>query len=267
MFDYFNFLSNKNNYDKCIIESLIDNFFIEISKDIISYMNIFHLSEIIINNLLRILLKINVISENIDYVYNYLEKKYKTEKKEIKENINLFEKNNRFLENKKFKLERLKKNIKKKMYLLSKKKSPYCEKTIHYYSYNKKEFLLNNKLNSIICIKPKYLKKTKFDINNSDNSNLKVINQKQNLIKYLTSYSKENSFVKKQKNHSKIISKSEMVNIKIESPFSSSKNSKNINNKSKEIKYILNNKNNKSSDNKKKEIEKSFFFYDNKKIF
>ena len=247
----FNLFNNNNNYDK----TLIDNFFIEISNDIILYLNIYHLSEIIINYLLRILIKINVISENIEFLYNYLEKKYKKEKNEIKEKINIFEKENLDLKSRKIELEKLRKYIERKKNLLSKKKSPYCEKTICYHNCNKKELLLNNKMNSIICIKPEYLNLTNFDINKN---NMKIINQKQSLIKYLTNYSKENANNKKSDtNHSKIISKSEMLNIEIESPFSSGNKNKFeakienkdnipkniINNKTIEMKYIFKNKN------------------------
>ena len=71
---YQNFFLNLN-MKKRDIKSLINDFFNSISSAIFSYKNTFKLSEIIINYILRLLFKINILSENVNNGIYFLENK------------------------------------------------------------------------------------------------------------------------------------------------------------------------------------------------
>ena len=226
-FKILNYLNSKSISNIYEINSLINNFFSELSSEIVLFQKKIKITQSAVNFILRILIKIIIITENIECIINYLENTYEEQKKEIEEGIYDIEKNIILLKDKKIKLEKMRNNMVQNMKIFSDKKSPYFEKTISKSNSFNKELLLNNKINSIIRLKPDKLKKAKSYYNVKKNINTKIMNQKNNLNKCLTNYNKD--IINKrifQKYHSRKISNSKIKNIDILSSCSSSNKNK-----------------------------------------
>ena len=254
--EFYLYLNNNNINNN--IKLLINNYFSSISSAIISYQNIIKLSENVINFLLRIILKINIIGENVNNIINYLENNHKVRKNDLKEKINKIQKEITDLEHKKMYLEKFKKNLIKNINVTSKSNSPYCEKIVNKTRSNQKEVILNKKISTIIHSSTDYLNKSK----SSSIGKKKFLNEntEKKMSKYLTSNRKEKSNMKKISiYHSKNASKSNIIKNGISCYYSSEKKNKfktkinfskniikNYLNKPREVKYFSNNKNNKS---------------------
>ena len=173
---------------------IVNNYFSSISSAIISYNNDNKISKNIINVLLRIILKVNIIWENSNNIINYLKSFHKSQKNDIIENINKTQNEILDLGNKKINLQ--------KMEILainafSNNNSPYCDKIITKSKSKQKELLLNKKMSTIFHSCSDYLNKSKS--NSIGNKNLNNNKSKKNITKYLTSCQKEKLHCKKIK--------------------------------------------------------------------
>ena len=189
------YLNNKDNKDKYDFTSLINNFFNVISLSITSYKNKLEFSKIIINILLRILLKINIISENIENDINFLKYKYEEEKKIIEQNINKIKQEIINLSQKQVKLETLKMNMKQNIDIFSNKNTPFYDKTIRQSKSSVKELILNKKISSIIHnFKENKNKSKSLSINKNNACYFNYSNKKKNFnfSEYLTSTTDNN---------------------------------------------------------------------------
>lgn len=109
---------------------MIDNFFNAISSGIISYKNIYKISQIITKFILRIIFKIDILSENIGDTIDYLKNKYEKKKNYLNQKIDEIKKLVMNLNKQKLNLELIEKNKKENLEFFSIKNSPYCEKTV-----------------------------------------------------------------------------------------------------------------------------------------
>ena len=140
---YTNFYSNLANNKSPNTDIIINNFFHNISSPISTSI----LSKIpykYINLLLHFLLKVNVVSESINEIINFLEKEYKKQKNDIKDRIEKSEIKIKAIQAKKDELVELKNKINGKIEMFSQKKSPFCEKVVYEKKLNKKELKLSN---------------------------------------------------------------------------------------------------------------------------
>lgn len=193
--DFFIYLNNKK---KCNINSMIDNFFNVISSSIISYKNIFKLSQIVTKFILRILFKINILSESIGDIINYLKNKYEKEKNDLNQKIDEIENLLIILNKQKLNLELIKKNKKENLEFFSIKNSPYCEKTVSKNKDKKKELALSNKISSIMRIYTEYNNKSKSYSLKKKTIKKIYKNEKKNLSKFLTSNCKDANDIQSQ---------------------------------------------------------------------
>ena len=211
--EFYNYL-NKNKIHN--IYSLINNFFDEMSSKIKSYKNIIECPEIIINYLLRIILKINIISENVDILINYLENK--NEENNIKQIIDKIKKDILNLNQKKMNLEIAKNNIKQNienMNFISNKNSPFCEKTVYKINVKNKELILNKKISSMIHNFIEYNNKSKSFSMRKNNTHHYINNDKKDkksLTQYLTNDFKDSNGIKKFTSFSNKILKTKISN-------------------------------------------------------
>ena len=129
------FLKNNQSTDKNI---LVNNFFFKISK-LISTSNS---DEQYINILLKILIKLNIISDKINKIIKFLDTEYKSKSSEIQNQISEKEKKTNSLEIKKVELTQLKNIIIEKTKILKRRKTPFYERI-------KNSDIHNNLLNSI----------------------------------------------------------------------------------------------------------------------
>ena len=183
--DFFICLNKKKKHN---INSMIDNFFNIISSGIISYKNIYRLSQMITKFILSILFKIDILSENIGDTINYLKNKYEEQKNDLNQKIDEIKKLVMNLNKQKLNLELIEKNKKENLEFFSIKNSPYCEKTV---SDKKKELALNNKISSIMRIYTEYNNKSKsFTLKKKTISKI-YKNEKKNLNKFLTNNYKD----------------------------------------------------------------------------
>ena len=140
---YSNFYSNLSNNKSPNIDIIINNFFHNISSPISTSI----LSKTpykLINLLLHFLLKVNVVSESINEIINFLEKDYKKQKNDIKDRIEKSEIKIRAIQAKKEELVDLRNKLNKKIQMFSLKNSPFCEKVVYEKKLNKKELTLIN---------------------------------------------------------------------------------------------------------------------------
>ena len=180
---YLNLNIKKNN-----INSLMNDFFSSLSSAIFSYKNTFKLSEIIINYILRLLLKINILSENVNKGFYFLENKSEERINDVKKKIDNIKKEIIGLNQKKIKLELIRKNKKENLEIFSIKNSPFCEKTVNMLKASQKEILLNNKISSIMNLYTEYNNKSRSCSIKKNNTSSNIINKtKKNLTKFLTS--------------------------------------------------------------------------------
>ena len=194
--DFFIYLNNKK---KSNINSMIDNFFNAISSGIISYKNICKLSQIVSKLILKILFKINILSESIGDTIDYLKNKYEKKKNELNQKIEEIENLMMELNKQKLNLELIEKNKKENLEFFSIKNTPFCEKTVSKTKDKKKELALSNKISSIIRIY------TEYNNNKSKSYTLKKKtirkihkNGKKNLSKFLTSNCKDTNDIHSQ---------------------------------------------------------------------
>ena len=197
---YQNFFLNLN-MKKRDIKSLINDFFNSISSAIFSYKNTFKLSEIIINYILRLLFKINILSENVNNGIYFLENKSEERINDVKKKIDNIKKEIIGLNQRKLKLELIKKNKKENLEIFSIKNSPFCEKTVNKLKASQKEIVLNNKISSIMNLYTENNNKSRSCSIKKNNTNSNIINKaKKNLTKFLTSeYSDNNDGIDKQR--------------------------------------------------------------------
>ena len=182
---YFDFFSHLNNNKIYNVNNLIKKFFFDITVKISSQI-ICKCPEKIINILLYFLLKINIISENIEKIIHYLDKEYKEQKNEINQKINDIEKKNSVLQLKIIELKNLKNKINEKIDIFSKKKSPFFERTIHKKRLKRKKMRINNDISSLIHLSKEYYNKSInscIENNNSNNFENKENNDDKNLKK------------------------------------------------------------------------------------
>ena len=193
--DFFICLNKKKKHN---IYSMIDNFFNSISSGIISYKNIYKISQIITKFILRILFKIDILSENIGDTIDYLKNKYEKKKNYLNQKIDEIKKLVMNLNKQKLNLELIEKNKKENLEFFSIKNSPYCEKTVSESKDKKKELALSKKISSIMRIYTEYNNKS-----NSYSLKKKTIskiykNGKNNLNKFITSNSKDLNDIQSQ---------------------------------------------------------------------
>ena len=294
---YFDFFVYLNNKKKCNINSLIDKFFNVISSGIISYKNICKLSQIVAKFILRILFKINILSESIGDTINYLKNKYEMQKNDLNQKIDEIKKIVMDLNKQKLNLELIEKNKKENLEFFSIKNSPFCERTVSKNKDKKKELALSNKISSIMRIYTEYNNKSKSYSLKKKTIRKIYKKEKKNLCKFLTSNCKELSDIQSQeysrchsnlsqsklstngvsiicsppenKNKNKFKSKINLnLNNKLNNLINISKNEETSNekmNKLKEYEYNIINKNNTSFNSKK--YKKYDSFMKNHKIF
>ena len=190
---YQNFYLNLN-IKKSDINSLMNDFFTSLSSAIFSYKNTFKLSEIIINYILRLLFKINILSENVNNGIYFLENKSEERINDVKKKIENIKKEIIGLNQRKLKLELIKKNKKENLEIFSIKNSPFCEKTVNKLKSSQKEILLNNKISSIMNLYTENNNKSRSCSIKKNNTSNNIINkEKKNLTKFLTSESINNN--------------------------------------------------------------------------
>ena len=111
-FGYQIFFLETNSYTCIKLDNIISNFFSRASS-IISKESNGKFSEKLINSFLKILLKLNIINDEMSHILKFLNKIYKNTKKEMKEKINNLNKKNENLKNKKISYENIKNELKK----------------------------------------------------------------------------------------------------------------------------------------------------------
>ena len=169
---------------------LIQNFFYNISF-LISSQILCKVNDKDINLLLHFLLKINVISENISKEINFLEFELKDQKKDINNNIKNLENKIISLQGKKNELLDLKNKINEKIEIFSRKKTPFCEKTIYRKRINMKDTILN-RISTPIHISTEYN-------NNNNKSNPNSIGKKINLFENNNKKENDNKMIDRKK--------------------------------------------------------------------
>ena len=106
------FFSESNSVSDIDSNTIISNFFLRISL-FISNQSLGNYSEQFISSFLRLLIKINYISIEIEKILKFLNKKYKDTKFEVKEKISNLRKKNENLKNKRLSYETKKAELKK----------------------------------------------------------------------------------------------------------------------------------------------------------
>ena len=111
-FGYQIFFLETNSYTCIKLDNIISNFFSRASA-IISKESNGKFTEKLINSFLKILLKINLVNDEMAKTLKFLNKIYKNTKKQIKDKIALLNKRNTNLSNKKISYENIQKELKK----------------------------------------------------------------------------------------------------------------------------------------------------------
>ena len=111
-FGYQIFFLETNSYTCIKLDNIISNFFSRASS-IISKESNGKFTEKIINSFLKILLKLNIVNDEMSKTSKFLNKIYKNAKKQIKEKITILNKRNENLNNKKISYEKTKNELKK----------------------------------------------------------------------------------------------------------------------------------------------------------
>ena len=203
------------------INNLIKNFFYIISIRIINQI-MCKTTEKCINILLHFLLKINIISENIDKVINFLEHDYNEQKIEIIKKIKEIETKILSLKNKRNELIILKNKLDERIDIFTRKKTPFCERTIYPKKMKGKNLILNC-ISSSVNFSTEFFNKsvsnsteknkTEKD-NNESNSQRKENNdenKKINIIKFLNKQNKEEDYRTYKTYHSNKISEGKII--------------------------------------------------------
>lgn len=228
---YFNYISitiNQAYMDlySCIkdnkaynINNLIKNFFYIISIRIVNQI-MSKTTEKCINILLHFLLKINIISENIDKVINFLEHDYNDQKIEIIKKIKEIENKILSLKNKRNELIILKNKLDERIDIFTRKKTPFCERTIYPRKMKGKNLTLNF-ISSSVHFSTEFFNKS---VSNSTEKNKKDNNEsnsqkkenfdeskKINIIKFLNKQNKTEDYRTYKTYHSNKISEGKII--------------------------------------------------------
>ena len=259
---YFNYISitiNQAYMDlySCIkdnkaynINNLIKNFFYTMSIRIVNQI-MCKVTEKCINILLHILLKINIISENIDKVIHYLEYDCNEQKSEIIKKIKEIENKILSLKNKRNELIILRNKLDERIDIFTRKKTPFCERTIYPKKLKGKNLTLNCISSSVFsteCFNKSVsnsTEKNKTEKDNNENSKQRKENidesKKINIIKFLTTQNKTEDYRSYKTYHSNKISEGKIIINGISGKSGNSSCEKNINNINKiKIKEINN---------------------------
>ena len=243
--DLFSYIKDNKAYN---INNLIKHFFYIISIRIVNQiMN--KTNEKYINILLHFLLKINIISENIDKVIHYLEHDYNDQKIEIIKKIKEIQDKILSLKNKRNELIILRNKLDERIDIFTRKKTPFCERTI-YPKKSKGKNLTLNYISSSVHFSTEFFNKSvsnsteknKTEKENNENSNQKKEytneSKKINIIKFLNKQNKTEDYRTYKTYHSNKISEDKIIINGISGNNSSKKmnnNIKEINNKLKKI--------------------------------
>ena len=177
---------NKLNNNKFLIKSFFYNLSLLITSQIACKA-----TDKDISVLLQFILKINVISDNINKIIHFLNYEYKELKNDIKNNIEILENKNLSLQDKKKELIDSKNKTNEKIELLSQKKTPFCDKTIYQKKINKKDLVVNN-ISSTINFSTECINKTNSkNINKNNLFNLLTVNSCKKEKEKETSLSKD----------------------------------------------------------------------------
>ena len=228
---YFNYISitiNQAYLDlySCIkdnkaynINNLIKNFFYIISIRIVNQI-MSKTTEKCINILLHFLLKINIISENIDKVINFLEHDYNDQKIEIIKKIKEIENKILSLKNKRNELIILKNKLDERIDIFTRKKTPFCERTIYPRKMKGKNLTLNF-ISSSVHFSTEFFNKSvsnsteknKTDNNESNSQKKENIDEskKINIIKFLNKQNKTEDYRTYKTYHSNKISEGKII--------------------------------------------------------
>ena len=198
-------LKSEINTNQSLDENIIiNNFFSNINK-LIDKNNSYKKS---IDLLIPILMKINIIINKINKIKDFLDSEYESNNKELNKKINEIKNKLFSLQSKKNKLIITKNQINEKIELLTKKNTPYCERTITQKNVNKKNKLLynfstefinesnSNSLNNIKSILQDIHNKSS-NSNNKTNRNSKHSKEKNYFIKTNPNYKSEKYNLKK----------------------------------------------------------------------
>ena len=198
-------LKSEINTNQSLDENIIiSNFFSNINK-LIDKNNSYKKS---IDLLIPILMKINIIINKINKIKDFLDSEYESNNKELNKKINEIKNKLFSLQSKKNKLIITKNKINEKIELLTKKNTPYCERTITQKNVNKKNKLLynfstefinesnSNSLNNIKSILQDIHNKSS-NSNNKTNRNSKHSKEKNYFIKTNPNYESEKYNLKK----------------------------------------------------------------------
>ena len=226
--DLFYDLTNKKNFNAT---NSIKNFFLGISLRISNEV-VPRPPDKAINIMVQLLLKINIISENIDKIIHFLKYELMEQKNKINTKINDFEKKSISLQNKKNELLDLQNKIKEKIELFSQKKTPFCEKTINHKKLNKNNLNKNssgihfstecmNKSNSNSIDKGFFTATSHKKENNNSNQRKKLY---RNMMKFFNSQNNTKDY---SAYHSNKISEGKIYISGISGNSSSQKNKKN----------------------------------------
>mgnify|MGYP006873010211 CR=1 FL=1 len=245
--DLYSYIKNNKAYN---INNVIKNFFNIISIRIVNQI-LFKASEKSINILLHFLLKINIISDNIDKIIHYLEHEYNEYKREIIKKIKEIEEKILSLKNKRNELIILRNKLDERIDIFTRKKTPFCERTVYPKKLKGKNLTLNCIASSIHFSSECFNKsvsnsteKNKTVKDNSDNnSQRKEItdeSKKINIIKFLNKQNKTGDYRTYKTYHSNKISEGKIIVNGISGNSSCEKKNNNINKiKIKEINHKL----------------------------
>ena len=170
--------------------------------------------------LLHFLLKINIISENIDKVINFLEHDYNDQKIEIIKKIKEIENKILSLKNKRNELIILKNKLDERIDIFTRKKTPFCERTIYPRKMKGKNLTLNF-ISSSVHFSTEFFNKSvsnsteknKTDNNESNSQKKENIDEskKINIIKFLNKQNKTEDYRTYKTYHSNKISEGKII--------------------------------------------------------
>ena len=214
--DLYSCIKDNKEYN---INNLIKNFFYIISIRIVNQI-MSKTTEKCINILLHFLLKINIISENIDKVINFLEHDYNDQKIEIIKKIKEIENKILSLKNKRNELIILKNKLDERIDIFTRKKTPFCERTIYPRKMKGKNLTLNF-ISSSVHFSTEFFNKSvsnsteknKTDNNESNSQKKENIDEskKINIIKFLNKQNKTEDYRTYKTYHSNKISEGKII--------------------------------------------------------
>ena len=263
------------------INNLVKNFFYIISIRIVNQI-MKKVPEKCINILLHFLLKINIISENIDKVIHYLEHEYNEQKIEIIKKNKEIENKILSLKNKRKELIILRNKLDERIDIFTRKKTPFCERTIYPKKLKGKNLTLNC-ISSSVHFSAEFFNKSvsssteknKTEKDNNENSTKKKENidesKKINIIKFLNKQNKIEDYRTYKTYHSNKISEGKiLINGKSGNSSCEKKNNninkikiKEINNKLKKIGWTQKKQSDNAIHNKNKQNGKINDFKEN----